>query len=868
MPTNTCRFLAFCFLCAIVVLSPTASVWSDDGGGGGDVFLMMPGQWTPIPEWSSPSVLPALFGEEIHRPAVRIQPGPGARPAIVASVYAKPALYGLTSSLDGNQLISLTYGGTVETGVVMPLPGSPGLPGEIRGLAFDPLSGTVYALFGYPEDPEWTPPSSVCAIDAGTGTYTCNQIPSQYPHMVGLALDSARDVFYTIMFAPEGPWLLALRPFPFVDMLWMIGLPTPGSNYTVTDLAFDPEGDVLYALYSSDINTCRLVAYHVDSGVMRTIDLTGPYAAEPYKAAWDPCSRRLLFLGRLSSALFSLDPVMDSAPQLVGLIASNEPSVIAFCRPESWGLDYATYDGGTLWNREPIDNRQGSEWDPLWYWGDQRFHTCGAASDPELGRIDGMSFLYRDGLLPVVAWTQRVDGQFSEILVAAKDPGTGEWGAVGWNAYGIPSNKLPGISSTFAFATDPKIMSGLVGGQERLIVAWLERFDSPASSGEVYARYYDEGACQWLELGLGCASDYGLTQTGGTVDSFDAAVLSAADPSDRRIVVAYSCAAEDRQSICVKTWKDAFQYWDEFSSGSASPGYGISQPPEAGMLDSHPAIAAGPDSGTLFIAWRRQTPGQPWQVMGRQYFGAWPAGWHGIGGGDIIHRPALTSATISHPTATFDKQYVVAWEQDLPTEAGKREVLVKVWKDYSWQEIGAGSSSAGGISGSYAIESVYPQLLTDPNLQPVVAWDEGGLAFVRRFDQPLTQSADCDNDWYPDDAEIANCSPGDKSCADCNKNGVPDGCDIATGYSLDIDPPNGVPDECEAPPIGDLNCDRAVDIRDIPHFVQALVDPVGYQQAHSGPPFGPCDWLLADVNGDSSIDGRDVTAFVEVLLAQ
>ena len=30
----------------------------------------------------------------------------------------------------------------------------------------------------------------------------------------------------------------------------------------------------------------------------------------------------------------------------------------------------------------------------------------------------------------------------------------------------------------------------------------------------------------------------------------------------------------------------------------------------------------------------------------------------------------------------------------------------------------------------------------------------------------------------PDECDIANCPPGDPSCADCNSNGIPDGCDI------------------------------------------------------------------------------------------
>ncbi|OQC19692.1 MAG: hypothetical protein BWX69_02523 [Planctomycetes bacterium ADurb.Bin069] len=53
---------------------------------------------------------------------------------------------------------------------------------------------------------------------------------------------------------------------------------------------------------------------------------------------------------------------------------------------------------------------------------------------------------------------------------------------------------------------------------------------------------------------------------------------------------------------------------------------------------------------------------------------------------------------------------------------------------------------------------------------------------------------------------------------DCNKNGVPDACDIASGTSKDANG-NGVPDECEGPAEttfkrGDANADGKLDIAD------------------------------------------------------
>ncbi len=69
------------------------------------------------------------------------------------------------------------------------------------------------------------------------------------------------------------------------------------------------------------------------------------------------------------------------------------------------------------------------------------------------------------------------------------------------------------------------------------------------------------------------------------------------------------------------------------------------------------------------------------------------------------------------------------------------------------------------------------------------------------------------------------------------------------------------------PDLGDMNCDAAVNVGDIPHFVQALVAPDGYSADHDGDPHPACDINLADVNQDTSVDGGDIDAFVTLLLS-
>lgn len=75
-----------------------------------------------------------------------------------------------------------------------------------------------------------------------------------------------------------------------------------------------------------------------------------------------------------------------------------------------------------------------------------------------------------------------------------------------------------------------------------------------------------------------------------------------------------------------------------------------------------------------------------------------------------------------------------------------------------------------------------------------------------------------------------------------------------------------------APPVppvipGDMNCDNVLNTVDIPHFVQALIDPIGYDADHDGDPYPSCSRTRADVNLDTYEDGADIQAFVNALLA-
>ncbi|MCH8164126.1 MAG: PQQ-dependent sugar dehydrogenase [Planctomycetes bacterium] len=86
------------------------------------------------------------------------------------------------------------------------------------------------------------------------------------------------------------------------------------------------------------------------------------------------------------------------------------------------------------------------------------------------------------------------------------------------------------------------------------------------------------------------------------------------------------------------------------------------------------------------------------------------------------------------------------------------------------------------------------------------------------------------------------------SITDCNDNGVPDACDIATGNSPDVNG-NGIPDECEFP--ADLNGDGCADSKDLTILLGAWCSAVN----DPNPPSPPCENCTQANLDDADIAG-------------
>ena len=72
---------------------------------------------------------------------------------------------------------------------------------------------------------------------------------------------------------------------------------------------------------------------------------------------------------------------------------------------------------------------------------------------------------------------------------------------------------------------------------------------------------------------------------------------------------------------------------------------------------------------------------------------------------------------------------------------------------------------------------------------------------------------------------------------------------------------NGMPDECDRPAGGDLNCDLFVDGRVIEAFIVAVFEPEDYAAFYP-----ECNIDLGDINHDDRVNVSDIEPFLELLV--
>jgi hypothetical protein len=146
-----------------------------------------------------------------------------------------------------------------------------------------------------------------------------------------------------------------------------------------------------------------------------------------------------------------------------------------------------------------------------------------------------------------------------------------------------------------------------------------------------------------------------------------------------------------------------------------------------------PDVAIAPN-GTPYVAWYDYSGG-PTSIYVRRWNGS---SWAEVGSGSASGRGISGSSyAADNPTIAIAPNGTpyVAWAWNGPSE--RTEIHVKRWNGSKWVEVGSGSASSGGISNSYCAWN--PSIAVSPDNRPCVVWEnescieEYSQIYIRRW---------------------------------------------------------------------------------------------------------------------------------------
>jgi hypothetical protein len=238
-----------------------------------------------------------------------------------------------------------------------------------------------------------------------------------------------------------------------------------------------------------------------------------------------------------------------------------------------------------------------------------------------------------------------------------------------------------------------------------LYVAWWKAKN--ISDSDIYVKRWN--GATWEEVGVGSAS-------GGGVSNTDHASYPAIQTSpDGTPYVAWWDDRDSEGDIFVRRWNGVV--WEQVGGGSASGG-GISN---TGQASAPPSLAVAPD-GTPYIAWKNRGTEVGYQYnqiyVRRWISGAWSEIGIGSASGGGISNNDSDSYAPKIEIAPNGTSYVT-WGNE--TVSGWSAIYIRRWNGQSWEQVGAGSASGGGISNT-PYDSSGPSLAIAPDGIPYVAW--------------------------------------------------------------------------------------------------------------------------------------------------
>lgn len=291
---------------------------------------------------------------------------------------------------------------------------------------------------------------------------------------------------------------------------------------------------------------------------------------------------------------------------------------------------------------------------------------------------------------PVVAWSDSTSGN-NEIYVK-------QWNGSTWEEMSAGSASAGGISNNSGISMVPFVAVDNLGNP---IIAWM---DGSSGNDEIYVKKWD--GSNWVEMGTGSASGSGISNNSGQAMNPKTVIDNSGNP-----IIVWG-VYNSGYKIYIKKWSGSS--WVEISSGSAS-GNGISNSPNSPMGAS---ITIN-NSGNPIIAWYDFTAMPP---TGNRslYCIQWNgSNWENFAGGVISSFIGDTSGTyFGGPSIISNLNNVyIAWEDN---SSSNDEIYVKKWNGSIWEELN-GSASSGGISNNSGISKFISMTINNSG-NPIVTW--------------------------------------------------------------------------------------------------------------------------------------------------
>ena len=151
-----------------------------------------------------------------------------------------------------------------------------------------------------------------------------------------------------------------------------------------------------------------------------------------------------------------------------------------------------------------------------------------------------------------------------------------------------------------------------------------------------------------------------------------------------------------------------------------------------GGESNQPTVAVAQD-GSVYVAWSDNSGGDEEIYVKRWNGGSWQAVGSGSASGGGISNNSGQSKWAAIAVAADGTPYV-AWRD---WSSGKGQIYVRRWNGSQWQEVGSGSAAGGGISDSSADSGRAPSIAIGLDGTPYVAWRDydgsRGQIYVKRW---------------------------------------------------------------------------------------------------------------------------------------